>query len=749
MDVFTIDNSVTYDPWEALAVRPRVRVGNLDGLPNQSEQWGIAFGTDLSDDTMPYGIFSDIKAELHGITQSWWDASGNVVGEVDPTAVSSQSLFWLGNSASDKLFEFTKGGVLGLSGSVVMSRRPDGKHFTGGLFWLSFDGGTNLTTSSLFESVDRVNWVSPNNLVAIAPFRGKYNKGAHLGSASSNEVDNPGFNNNITDGWSSILNGGIIERVTNVRWIGAGGAKITAGTGSTFLRSISTIAVVTGNTIWGQAVVYCPTETARANARVRFVDATTNVLLGSASAIPTKVGEYELVVISYTHSGVTSSAKIELRNQAADSASEVYFDAVQMELNTLTPFIWPPYSSDMSWEGTAHNSRSFRDLDSKLDYTVSMPAAWTIGLWHKPIKLPTDDFGSTFNRLIDWNGDTNNYFRLYYSTSADKLTIAWTGNGTSVTATDSTTIWVRGDWFHIMVAYSGGTATLYVNGVQVAQMTGLTAMTTTPTALYLGTNSGFSNLLDGAIDDLFILSTSLVAEDAVELYNATQGAVVSDTLEIFLNELGEGRLSLRPQGIFAQNSVGSPTLALLNSAANADWGGFTLGTGDLVIGNNVSGSAAIWWDKSAGIFGFYGDGVGTPQVTINTDGSVRAGGGNVILDAAGITIISPDAEDQINEIKWLDGAVTEGAIGTYGSGVMYLYPRTDFIVALTGVSGTFTMDDADAIFSMHVRAFKISTDPSNNLKWELGGFTSGGDAVSNGYVTVTIDGTQRKLMTRA
>jgi len=72
-------------------------------------------------------------------------------------------------------------------------------------------------------------------------------------------------------------------------------------------------------------------------------------------------------------------------------------------------------------------------------------------------------------------------------------------------------------------------------------------------------------------------------------------------------------------------------------AATKNWGGFTMAAGDLVIGRNAVGSSAIWWDQSAGKFGFYGAGSGTPQVEIATDGKLVAGAGAVKLDSTGFT----------------------------------------------------------------------------------------------------------------
>jgi hypothetical protein len=70
--------------------------------------------------------------------------------------------------------------------------------------------------------------------------------------------------------------------------------------------------------------------------------------------------------------------------------------------------------------------------------------------------------------------------------------------------------------------------------------------------------------------------------------------------------------------------------------------------GDIVFGRNAVGSSAIWWDQSAGKFGFYGAGSGTPQVEIATDGRLTAGAGKVALDSSGFTAYNASSVETIN-----------------------------------------------------------------------------------------------------
>jgi hypothetical protein len=96
VDVFTVfKNTGSVLPWDAAAVKPRVRMGNLKGvLGNASDKWGIAMGQDLSNPSLPYVEASDqgvtIKGEGSGVTNI---NGGNIqTGTVSADKLSVASL---------------------------------------------------------------------------------------------------------------------------------------------------------------------------------------------------------------------------------------------------------------------------------------------------------------------------------------------------------------------------------------------------------------------------------------------------------------------------------------------------------------------------------------------------------------------------------------------------------------------------------------------------------------------------------
>ena len=97
MDVFTVDASRAYlAPWPGSGqtrtpptIKPRVRVGNLDGVLGLPEQWGIAAGTDLSDTSVAakYIVASDLGVTLRNIDLSMYSGADRIV-HISPSGIT-------------------------------------------------------------------------------------------------------------------------------------------------------------------------------------------------------------------------------------------------------------------------------------------------------------------------------------------------------------------------------------------------------------------------------------------------------------------------------------------------------------------------------------------------------------------------------------------------------------------------------------------------------------------------------------
>ena len=65
----------------------------------------------------------------------------------------------------------------------------------------------------------------------------------------------------------------------------------------------------------------------------------------------------------------------------------------------------------------------------------------------------------------------------------------------------------------------------------------------------------------------------------------------------------------------------------------------SVAAGDMLIGDNSTGQANLFWDRSEGRILLRGG--KTTAAYIDTDGSLAAGAGEVILDETGLIIICP------------------------------------------------------------------------------------------------------------
>jgi hypothetical protein len=116
-----------------------------------------------------------------------------------------------------------------------------------------------------------------------------------------------------------------------------------------------------------------------------------------------------------------------------------------------------------------------------------------------------------------------------------------------------------------------------------------------------------------------------------------------------------------------RDTAGNAVLGVYGGeAATYNWGGFTMASGDLVLGYNKVGSSAIWWDQSAGKFGFYGAGSATPQVEVNTDGTLYAG----TAGAQRVQLSSAELAgyNSSNAKQWY-GSTTDGKLYAAGGNV--------------------------------------------------------------------------------
>ena len=94
---------------------------------------------------------------------------------------------------------------------------------------------------------------------------------------------------------------------------------------------------------------------------------------------------------------------------------------------------------------------------------------------------------------------------------------------------------------------------------------------------------------------------------------------------------------------FGADVSSASSTAITIFGADQTYNSESLGVGDLLIGDNTASKANVLWDKSAGTLLFRGG--TTTGLTLDTTGTLSAGGGMVKLNSGGITITVPEDDD--------------------------------------------------------------------------------------------------------
>jgi hypothetical protein len=168
------------------------------------------------------------------------------------------------------------------------------------------------------------------------------------------------------------------------------------------------------------------------------------------------------------------------------------------------------------------------------------------------------------------------------------------------------------------------------------------------------------------------------------------------------------------RGLWMRDTTGNPVLGVYGGeAATYGWAGFTMASGDLVLGRNAVASSAIWWDQSSGTFGFYGAGSGTPQVEIATDGKLTAGAGKIKLDSAGFHAFNASAVATIdidaNGIATGDGGART-TVASYTSGSRIKWYTVGELYAATPETYLDDSSISRTLYPLVMRAIRQGND---------------------------------------
>lgn len=291
--------------------------------------------------------------------------------------------------------------------------------------------------------------------------------------------------------------------------------------------------------------------------------------------------------------------------------------------------------------------------------------------------------GGAWQRIFDFGNDTSHYFFLTPDSGGGTLRFA-INNGGGEQIVERAGALASGSWQHIAVTLSGGTATLYLNGVSVASATGFT---NSPSAIYPIKNyfgkSQFSAdpLFGGKLDEVEIADYAMSAGQISALYNSASPPVFSGGMwttnaDGNWNTAGNWRSGVVPAGAgfiadFGSLDITANRTVTLDSACTV--GGLRFGdlsgiqnwiltganslTLDGGPGNvptiSVNQNTATVYAPLSGTNGFIKTGNGT--LTLNGNDDL---GGGLTIDAGTLNIAGGSARfgNGISSIGYLEGS---------------------------------------------------------------------------------------------
>lgn len=174
---------------------------------------------------------------------------------------------------------------------------------------------------------------------------------------TENQVINPSFEVNVTDGWSAVGGGASKARLTTDCWVGSACMEVTIGTAAADQGAeTATFSCSASTEYWARVAI-------------KSISGTTSLTLGLVGSVSgasertiTISSDWAIYYISKTTGASDATLKLQILNNAA-AAAVFRVDGVQVEKQTTAPTTYADGSMGFgyAWAGTAHNSKSIRE----------------------------------------------------------------------------------------------------------------------------------------------------------------------------------------------------------------------------------------------------------------------------------------------------------------------------------------------------------------------------------------------------
>jgi hypothetical protein len=149
---------------------------------------------------------------------------------------------------------------------------------------------------------------------------------------------------------------------------------------------------------------------------------------------------------------------------------------------------------------------------------LNVTTAWTCEAWIRPVGYGENNAGRIFQHST--GSLTGFIFSLDNSAVTAGLQInTYAISGFSARLGNCVTL---NTWQQVVLAFSPGTASFYVNGASIGSSS-ITSPSSYTSTNYIGNNSGATNTFDGSIGIVRLYNNTLSASQILQNYNTTKG----------------------------------------------------------------------------------------------------------------------------------------------------------------------------------------------------------------------------------
>lgn len=468
-----------------------------------------------------------------------------------------------------------------------------------------FDGYEPFETNFLGEATGSKGQVPIYSTTTPLFVAGKFDKCIQVSEAGQNLVTNPSFETGTT-GWSTFNDAGgdlAASQDGAASVYGLNSAKLTAATinNSQFYATFGT---ATSGQPYTASVWLKASVPMNVTLRMRQHTSPYTNWGTTTCAVTTEWQRFQLTVTAPS----TVGGRVSIEPAATGA---VWVDAVQVEnLSYATHYMDGSLGPNCAWDGTANASSTTR-VKTTLRYAANEafnPVQGSVGMWFRiPYTAPNSDLRANC-RLFEYGhytspvsatwiaivtDDDHSHLNFYYYNGSTAVNAAYNAFGTNC---------CDYEWHHAMITWGGGYVTAYIDGAQANQA----AITVTETPsdqnnIGVGSNRlATENFPSVDIDDFIVVSRTLSADEVRAIYESNAPVFAESSSWHF--RAGQNLLWADAEGLWMFNADGEAVLGAYGGdgeGGTKTWGGRTLETSDVLIGDEGRGGFLHWDDSAA------------------------------------------------------------------------------------------------------------------------------------------------------